>query len=536
MNRLSSRGNLRALGALASGALLGASFQPIGWWPLAPLAIAALTWLLRGRSPGQGFGLGWIFGLGLGWVAISWVDVLGAWIAVILVAFMALWQGMFGWGAALLTRPGRSPWWLLLVPGLWSLAEYGASRVPFGGFGWLRLAYPMVDSPLAGSLPWIGVGGLSFLVALIGVAIGALLPPPSRPARPQVPAVVLATSAVVGIVAATIARPVELPSTGESVDVGMVQGDVTGTAGSEAMGYARSVTDNHVSETVELMARARAGLDPMPDFVLWPENSTDIDPTHDAQTANLIMEASRTTGLPIFVGAVMRGPGEGERQTSGLWWGTDGRISARYDKRNLVPFGEWIPLREQLLPVLPILEQVGAQSVPGTRPGVIDATLGDGRIIRLGDIICFELAWDRTVREAMTDAQLVVVQSNNATYTGTGQPWQQFAVTRSRAMESGREIVVSTTSSLSGLVHADGSVTGRTDEATSAAQTFTVPLRAGATPGPRVGPWVEGAAALVSGVGVLVALVLGRIRRHATDPREPLPGSSSGGAISASRV
>lgn len=500
MNRL-----VRPVAALAAGALLGTSFAPIGWWPAAFVAIAALTALVHGQPGGRGLRLGWFFGLGLGWVAISWVDVLGVWVAVLLVAFMALWQGLVGWGTAAFTR--RGGWWVLLVPGLWSLAEYGASRIPFGGFGWLRLAYPMVDSPLAGSLPWSGVGGLSWLVALLGTAAGLVA------VRRDLPRFVLAGLALLATLAAVIARPTALPTTGDSVNVGVVQGDVTGTAGSEAMGYARSVTDNHVSQTVELMARARAGVDPMPDFVLWPENSTDVDPTHDPETANLILQASRTTGLPIFVGAVMRGPGEGERQTTGLWWSESGAIQGRYDKRNLVPFGEWIPLRDQLLPVLPILEQVGAQSVPGTKPGRLDVTLDDGRQVRLGDIICFELAWDRTVRDAVTGTELVVVQSNNATYTGTGQPWQQFAITRARALESGREIVVATTSSLSGLVHADGSVTGRTEEATSAARTFSVPLRTGTTPGLAVGPWVELAAAATSGAGLLAALVLGLRRR-----------------------
>ena len=65
-------------------------------------------------------------------------------------------------------------------------------------------------------------------------------------------------------------------------------------------------------------------------------------------------------GRPILVGAVMQGPGPDERQTTALWWDPDRGVLARYDKQNLVPFGEWIPFRKQLLPLIPLLQDVGA--------------------------------------------------------------------------------------------------------------------------------------------------------------------------------
>ena len=223
-----------------------------------------------------------------------------------------------------------------------------------------------------------------------------------------------------------------------------------------------------------------------------------------------------------------RRPGEDERQTSALWWDPERGITARYDKRNLVPFGEWIPFRDQLLPLLPILHEVGAQSVAGTEPGVLRVAVGD-RTIAIGDVICFELAYDKTVYSALTGgAQLLLVQSNNATYGGTGQIEQQFAITRARAMEARREIAVATTNSISGLIDAHGRIVVRTDEFTAASTVVAMPLRSQITPAILLAPWIDrllAAAGLLS--CVLAAAGVGGLGSRRRPPvRQDGPGIS----------
>jgi apolipoprotein N-acyltransferase len=512
---------------VVSGAALGLSFQPYGLWPLLLIALPAFTLIVRSQRPhGVGlrgaFGLGYLFGLGLLVVAISWLHVLGVWVAGLLIAFESLFFGLLAVAISLVSRYRA---WPLAVACCWALVEFAYARIPFGGFGWTRIAYAAVDTPLAGLLPVVGVAGLSFAVALIGqlVAWGVLAysgRARHRPRRTWRP-LALASAGVVAMIAVggalTRYQVDDLAGDGPAVQVGIVQGNVPGR-GIEALGRARSVTNNHLSETVDLMTRARLGEVPRPDFVLWPENSTDIDPGRDGRTRTTVQAAAEIADLPILVGAVTQGPGPDERQTTALWWDPQSGPVATYHKRNLVPFGEWIPFRSQLLPLVPVLAQVGSQSIPGTEPGVLEVSAG-GRPLRVGDVICFELAYDQTVYQTVTGgAQLLMVQSNNATYGGTGQIEQQFAITRARAMEARREIAVATTNSVSGFVDRDGRVVQRTTEFSADSLVAAMPPRSALTPAVRWAPSLE---RVLAGVGLLLVAgaVVGRVRaRRAAEP------------------
>ncbi|HSU37321.1 MAG TPA: apolipoprotein N-acyltransferase [Propionibacteriaceae bacterium] len=505
-----------------AGAALGLTWQPWGFWPLLFLSLPALTLAVRDQPLRRSFGLGYLYGLIMLTVAINWLHVLGVWVAALLILFEALFFGLLGIALSLV---GRLRLWPLAAACCWVMIEYAYSRMPFGGFGWTRIAYAAVDTPLAGFLPFIGVAGLSFVVALTGQLIAWLVLSlrTRRAGEPRRPGRLLAVAAVlVALVAVPIGLrgyQVEAADT-PSVNVGIVQGNIPGR-GIEAMGRARSVTNNHLSETVELMTRARLGQVAEPDFLLWPENSTDIDPTRDPITRQTVDAAADVAGRPILVGAVMQGPGEDERQTTALWWEPGRGPVARYDKRNLVPFGEWIPFRDQLLPVVPILAQVGAQSVPGTSPGVLNVEVA-GQRLTVGDVICFELAYDQTVYQAVRGSEVLMVQSNNATYGGTGQIEQQFAITRARAMEARREVAVATTNSVSGFIDRDGTVVQRTAEFTAASMVVRMPRRSELTPAIRVAPWLDRGLAAV-GLGCCVAGFVVRRRAGSAGPAELAP-------------
>ena len=247
------------------------------------------------------FGLGYLFGLTMLTFAVSWVHVLGTWIAALLIIFMALFFGLLGLTLMLVSR---LRWWPLAAACCWVLIEYAYSRIPFGGFGWTRIGYAAVDTPLAGFFPIIGVAGVSFVVALLGQLIAG---PSSRYGQrggggrrdeatySSLPQWLSVSSCLDQPCGSTKSSP---RSSAGSVRVGIVQGNIPGR-GIEAMGRARSVTNNHLSETIQLMTQARLGEVPEPDFLLWPENSTDIDPTADPLT-KLTVQPPRTWLIAPF--------------------------------------------------------------------------------------------------------------------------------------------------------------------------------------------------------------------------------------------
>jgi len=485
--------------SVIAGCCVGLGFEPVNLWWLVPLAVAVFVAVNLASTPRVGLLRGYLFGFGFNALAFHWVDVLGAMVVVVFSIWLAVWYALVGLVISL-TR--KTPVWGLAGVGAWMGAEWISSRWPFGGFGWGRLAFTASDAPINGLFPLISVTGVSFVI----LATGFLFAWVARriwiwrtdgrpvwtsrfpPRTVLVPAVVTLAVLLLGGVGGLVARAYDPAPDARSVSVAVVQGNVPGE-GITALGPIYTVENNHLAETIILAAKVRTGQVGQPDFVVWPENSTATDPLTNTRTQAIIHEAIDVVKAPIFVGAITLGPGEDERQTVGLWWTNHG-VTATYAKRNLVPFGEWVPFRSVMVKLVPELTYVGEQSVPGTSPGVLDVEAG-GAPLRVGVLICFEVAYDSTVDDMLLGdqttggAQVVTVQTSNAMFTGTDQMAQQDAITRIRAMESRREILVATTNSLAGLIDSHGTIVYEARLRTSDAQVFTVPVRTALTPAVR---------------------------------------------------
>jgi len=206
---------------IGGGLTTALAFQPFNLWPLLALGIAALTLAVVGTRARQAAGLGYLYGLTFLAVSIGWVYVIAIPVAVVLVAFESLWF----LGLALLLRIAvRVPYWPVVAAGAWLLVEAGYSRFPFGGFGWVRLAFSAADAPVNGLFPLVGAAGVSFVVALVcqlvaWVALTALTDRPALLRRAGVAAALIAVVTTAGL-AGRLYQPG--PDRTPSVNVGMV--------------------------------------------------------------------------------------------------------------------------------------------------------------------------------------------------------------------------------------------------------------------------------------------------------------------------
>jgi len=492
-------GWLRVLGALSAGALLVLSFPPYGFWPLSVLAVTLLV-LVAGNvsvrlSLMLGLAAGMVFFLGL----MPWLRVIGidAWIALSFLCasfFMLLTVGMT------LLRALR--WWPLWIALWWVLVEALRERVPFGGFPWGRLAFANSDSTFTG---WVALGGaplLSFFVALCGSLISAALL--ARSGERVKTGSFVALAVLVALAAMLVPRP----TSGTPVNAAVVQGNVPRT-GMDAFGQREAVLRGHVDATVQLAADVAEGSVQQPDLVIWPENASDIDPVLNAAAFNLIDEAVRAVDAPTLVGVVTETDDGTALLNSGIVWSPDIGPGETYVKRHPVPFGEYIPFRSQLAPLISRLDRIPRDFARGDKPGVL--SLGP---VVIGDVICFEVGFNDVVRDVVAGgAEVITVQTNNATYGGTGQVEQQLALSQLRAVEHGRSVLVAATSGISAIIEPDGQIVARTAEFTQDVLVAEVPARTDRTLATRVGAWPE---LLMSILAILALAQAIRVRRRNT--------------------
>jgi apolipoprotein N-acyltransferase len=504
---------VRTMVAALAGVGAGLSFEPYHLAYLLPVCVAVLTLLSTGVRARRGFWLGSVFGTAFMLVLLPWLTVIGSYAWVPLALVEGLFYGLAGLATALVVR---LPAWPLWAACSWVGVEALRATLPFGGFPWGRLAFATEDTPVAPAIAYVGAPGVTFLVALLGTTIAwAVLRARRTPLRAVLGvagAVVLACFAAVAPYPHTSAA-----DTPRRLTVAAVQGNVPGT-GLDAFAERRVVLDNHVRATEDLARRIASGRSPRPDLVVWPENSSDIDPYADLDAGVAIADAAKAVRAPLLMGAVV-----GDRVDDGwfnraILWSAGGEPGAYYDKTHPVPFGEYIPMRSLLAPLVPALDQIPSDMIRGTRPGVLQ--VGGTRV---GVLMCFEVVYDGLLHALVKDgADVLVVPTNNATYTGTGQIEQQFAMSRLRAIETNRYVVVASTNGISGVIAPDGHVVARAPERRQVVLEERLTLTTRTTPATVMGPWPERALTAISAITVILALSVG-YRRPARRRQTPAP-------------
>jgi apolipoprotein N-acyltransferase len=491
----------RPAAAVAAGLCLWLAFPEAGLWWLAPIGVALLAGATLTAGARQGALLGLLGGLAFFVPVLSWSGVyVGAlpWfaLATLEALYVAAMSAVVGFAGLRLTTAGHTGAAYLVVPVAWVVQEWARGATPYGGFPWARLAFSQADSPLAHVARWLGAPGVTFAVAVVGTLLLAAVTAAVH--RSWVRAVGAAVVAVALV--AVVPFAIALPTDGRAVTVGFVQGNVP-QAGLEFNAQRRAVLDNHVNGTEQLATRAPDDLT----LVVWPENSSDIDPFRNPDAAAQIDNARRAVGVPLLIGAVLAEP-PGYSSNVSLFYLPGVAEPQRYVKLHPVPFAEYIPARAFFRIFTPMADLAG-NFVAGHEIGVFTVPAAGGDYAAL-PTICFEVAYDGlmrdSVRAAGADPSLLVVQTNNATFGYTDESEQQFAISRIRAIEHGRSVVHVSTVGVSGFVAPDGSVTEKTGLFTADQRVASPVVRTEQTPADRLGAapeWIAAAALLLLLVG-----------------------------------
>ncbi|MDK3254901.1 apolipoprotein N-acyltransferase [Blastococcus capsensis] len=515
--RRALRAPWRTLLAAAGGLAMFLSFPGHDLTTLAVLGPAALAVAVRGVRVRTGLWLGLVMGLAFFVPLLSWTGIyVGAFPWLALALSQALYLALLGAATALTSR---LPAWPVWAAALWVADEAIRGRFPFGGFPWGRLGFSQSEGPLLALAAYGGVPLVSFAVALVGALLAAAALALGRAWRAGAASAGEQRGAVrsaLRLAALVLAVPLIgalawLPLPGDSLTAGgptaavaVIQGDVP-RAGLDFNAQRRAVLDNHVRQTLQLAADVAAGEQPQPDVVLWPENSSDIDPYTNADAATQIQRAADAVDAPILVGAVVDGPGRYISNTAIVWTPENGPGDT-YVKRHPVPFAEYVPARDFFRFFSEKVDLVRRDFAAGDEVGLLE--VGG---IRLGDLICFEVVYDGLVRDVVdAGAGMLVVQTNNATFGYTDESAQQLAMSRLRAVEYGRTVAVAATSGISAIVAPDGTVVRSSELFEPAIFVEEIAQRDGATVALRLGSAPEW---VLTALGLAALLWAVRARR-----------------------
>ena len=502
--------------AIGAGLLLWSSFPPSGLWYAAVAAFALLAWVFTRQSVrlAGGFGYGLLFGLAFYLPLLPWTGDLvgmGPWVALTVVC--DIFAGLFGVLAVAVRHLHGWPVWFAA---LWVVVEWLKCTVPFGGFPWGVVAFGQTNGPLLVIAKAGGAPLLSFAVVLTGFSLTSLAVEiydwwRTGSQRSQVPPrVVLPGAAICVVLFATAALWPGVHQSGigagndPTVTVAAVQGNVP-RLGLDFNAQRREVLDYHVRETLQLADDIRVGRSPQPRFVIWPENSSDIDPLSNPDAAQQIIVAAQAVNAPILVGSVIARPDAtpDNPTTTNTVLVCDPNIGPtdRHDKKIVMPFGEYLPWRGFFKHLSGYADRAG-YFVPGTGTGVVHAAE-----VPVGVTTCWEVIFDRAPRDAVRNgAQLLAVPTINATFT-QDMSEQPLAFAKVRAVEHDRYTVVAGTTGISAVIAPDGHEIARTGFFKPAYLDKQVHLKTILTPATRWGPIVQWMLIAIGVAGLLTAIL-----------------------------
>ena len=459
----------------ASGVLIARSVTYSDTWILLPIGIA--VWWAGTHKRQLSDYLFFSFSLAIAfWFArINWVTLVGIDAYIALAVLMSIIYGSFGY---LMYKVRNLPLPFISYGLIFISMEALTDYFPFGGFPWGKLAYDSADAPWANLMPY----GSSPLVTAAVLLIAALMIPSLGFLLQRA---FSASLVFVISIAAFNLYLIDLDQSGKKesgkIDLAIIQGSVP-RSGLLFNEQKMEVLKYHVKETDNLLESTEKNYD----AILWPENSIDVDPFRNKEAGSLVEDLVIKYKKPLISGAVVQ-KANGLSNSVLLWDPKDGKVIDSYEKNRLVPFGEYIPFRNLIGNYVNRFDLIPQDFVPGTSSKNlrVSNTL-------ISPIICFEVAWNSSLIEQIKQGgQLFSVHTNNATYAFSDQLEQQFMITRMRAMETGRDIVVTSTTGISAHISRNGDVLWASKEFVPQSKIVSASLYSDITPAVKYASIIE---------------------------------------------
>ncbi len=421
--------------AFLYGVLAQFGFAPVEIWIFFPIAIALIIKRIHKKSFKNRAIDGFLFSLGFTLSLLHWSSTyVGIWPWLILGAGQALLIAPFAWVAN-----QRGLVLLITMPSLWVILEWFRTNYPFGGFGWGRAGFIAVGTPFSQMLSLGGVPLASFTVVFLGVLLYLAFIKFNFRYFP-----------LLLIVFANLFIPNAASNVSDVYKVAAVQGSVP-DLGLDFNSQRKAVLNNHLLLTKNWGTQANRPANFEPDLFVWPENASDVNPLTEAKKQ--INDLVNFLDKPLIVGGV--GSNNYRPTNLSILWQpneTGNGTTVIYQKRALAPFGEFMPLRSLAEFISPLAKNV-TDFEAGERAQIF--SVGDAKIL---PVICFEILSDRLFQQDISNSNLMIAQTNNATFGESAESDQQLQITRARAIESGRNIVVVSTVGNTAFIDGNGKI------------------------------------------------------------------------------
>lgn len=447
--------------AAGSGILLVLTFPPfdlhyVAWIALVPLFIA-----LNRQGAGKGFIIGAVFGLSFFCGTVYWVTnsihyygglplLLSSIITLLLCAYLSLYPALFS-ALVIHARKIHPSLFFITAPAIWVMLELGRTYI-FSGFPWALLGYSQyLALPIIQIADITGVYGISFLIVFVNAAISSVIIDRKRIAAPVAAIVIIAAVAAYGI------SRLHGPHSGDKIKISVVQGNIE---------QDRKWDPAYQGEVISTYRRLTlSALKERPDLVIWPETATPFyfggsGPEHGKLTKDLKAFVKKT-GVPLLFGSPtyeIRPDKVVRLRNSAFLLSGAGSIEAVYHKRHLVPFGEYVPLKDILFFIEKMVQAIG-DFEPGSNYTVMTVRTSAGKDIKLGAVICYEIIFPDLVRRFVDrGASVITTITNDAWFGRTGAPYQHFSMAVLRAVENRVPIARAANTGISGFISPYGRI------------------------------------------------------------------------------